>query len=641
MRSLRVARFLRFVLSIAFSATAFCAVAGTPAANVPLELTTSNLASVLDPLMAEWINKHKGPGAVVVVVKRDGPVFAKGYGYADIEAKKPFTADATLVRPGSISKLFTGIAVMQLVDEGKLDLDRDVNAYLDFPVPTPEGGVPVTLRRLLTHRAGFEEHMKGVFLKDREPEALGRWLAKNMPRRLFPKGDIPAYSNYGVALAGYIVERVSNEPYAKYIQRHILDPLAMSHSTFRQPLPDTLAPLMAKDYRTSDKPSLGFFDVIAGSPAGALSATGTDMGRFIRALMNGGALDGTRILSRARLDEMMTPSTATPGDFIGLVFVGTKVAGHDSIGHTGGMVTFMSDLEFFPDQGVGVFVSLDGLGEINEPEELPDPARAIAERFFPKAPNNIDMHSALPGNAEMAGIYHESRRADSSFIRFIDLISQFVITVDNSGNAKTASATWPFDDGKTLKRLGQNLYEFPEGMRFTFTGDGADSYFSGPVMHMQRVPWQLDARWIAPALAASTALVFLTLLAWPVAALSRRWRKKPLRMDRSDRRKYLAARFVLFIDAVVISAYLALRMAGEGDPTVLNDSLNPLLLALYALAWLGAVGTIPVLWIATQFLRNDAGSLWARIHHALIAASTVVIAYFFITFHIAGTTLNY
>ena len=156
-------------LAVAFGMAASRAVADQPAQQAPLELTAANIAGVVDPLMAAWIGKHKGPGAVVVVVKRDGPVFAKGYGLADIDAGKPFSADATLMRPGSISKLFTAIAVMQLVDAGRLDLDRDVNNYIDFAIPTPQGGVPLTLRRLLTHRAGFEEHVKGLFSRDREP----------------------------------------------------------------------------------------------------------------------------------------------------------------------------------------------------------------------------------------------------------------------------------------------------------------------------------------------------------------------------------------------------------------------------------------------------------------------------------------
>ena len=182
---------------------------GRQEAAVVHELSTADLEAFLDPLIKDQLARLKFAGAVVVMVKDDGILFARGYGYADVENKRPMTADATLVRPGSISKLFTGIAVMQLVEQGKLDLDRDVNDYLDFHVPTPTGGVPVTLRRLMTHRAGFEEHVKGLFSADRVPEPLGHWLMRSLPRRLFPGGDVPAYSNYGLALAGYIVERAA------------------------------------------------------------------------------------------------------------------------------------------------------------------------------------------------------------------------------------------------------------------------------------------------------------------------------------------------------------------------------------------------------------------------------------------------
>jgi CubicO group peptidase (beta-lactamase class C family) len=456
--SVHAARFLRLTFSLVFGMVAFGAVADSPVPQAPLELTADNLASVVDPLMAEWVDKRKGPGAVVVVVKRDAQVFAKGYGFADVKARKPFAVDATLVRPGSISKLFTGIAVVQLVDAGRLDLDRDVNGYIDFTIPAPEGGVPVTLRRLLTHRAGFEEHSKEQWT--REPEPLGPWLARNLPRRLFPKGDVEAYSNYGVALAGYIVERVSGEPFVSYVQRHILDPLGMSHSTFRQPLPDDLAPLMATGYRgTSDQPPLTFFETVA-APAGGLSATGTDMGRFVRALMNGGALDGARILSEARLDEMMAPNSSTPAGYLGLVFFGTKVAGHDSIGHGGVMMAFFSELTVFPEQGVGIFVSRDGIAEreaAKDTEEtpdpatvlaerfLPDPATVIAERFLPKAPQAADAGAAtLPSDAGVAGIYHSSRRTESSFTRFSDLMSQRIVKIDSAGNARSFLAIWPF-----------------------------------------------------------------------------------------------------------------------------------------------------------------------------------------------------
>jgi CubicO group peptidase (beta-lactamase class C family) len=636
------ARTLLFALFVALAP--WCAVAEPPLAQPPLELTAANLAGVVDPLMANWIDRRKGPGAVVVVVKRDALLFAKGYGFCDIAARKPFSADATLVRPGSISKLFTAIAVMQLVAAGRLDLDRDVNGYIDFSIPVPQSGVAVTLRRLLTHRAGFEEHLKGLFSSNREPEALGRWLAKNLPQRLFPNGDVEAYSNYGVALAGYIVERASGEPFASYVQRHILDPLDMHRSTFQQPLPEALAPLMAKGYRAANVPPLPFFETIAMAPSGALSATGADMGRFMRALLGGGALDGVRILSEASLATMMAPSNPTPAGYLGLAFFGTKVAGEEAIGHDGATMTFFSSLTLFPEHGIGIFVARDGLGEITAPKdlgEIPDPVTVIAQRFLAK-PRGLDVRDAkFSGDAGVAGNYHWSRRADSSFLRLSDLVSERVIKLDNAGNARLHLAVWPFGAGEVLRRVGENLYEGPGHTRIAFMDRGSQSYFALPALRLQRVPWPLDVRWIGPAVAVSAVLVVLTLMAWPVAVLWRRWRKRPWSAVSSDRHKYLAVRLVLLADAAVIVAAVVLFIRGSIDPTIYNEALDRVLLVFYALAWLGVIGAMASIWVTTLFWRNGVGSRWSRIHHSLIAASAVMIAWFFLTFRIAGTTLIY
>jgi hypothetical protein len=148
-------------------------------------------------------------------------------------------------------------------------------------------------------------------------------------------------------------------------------------------------------------------------------------------------------------------------------------------------------------------------------------------------------------------------------------------------------------------------------------------------------------RWIAPAFVVSAAAVLLTLLAWPLAALWRHARKKRWSEDSGARRKYLVVRLVLLADAAVIAAIAVLFTMGTVDLTILNDALDPLLLALYALAWLGVFGAIVALWAATTFWRNGVGSRWSRVHHSLLAASSIMIAWFFLTFHIAGTTLNY
>jgi hypothetical protein len=147
-------------------------------------------------------------------------------------------------------------------------------------------------------------------------------------------------------------------------------------------------------------------------------------------------------------------------------------------------------------------------------------------------------------------------------------------------------------------------------------------------------------RWIAPALAASVVIAILSLMAWPVAALWRRMRKRRWSEDRGDRRRHLAARLVLLVDVTVIAATIALLLLSGLDPA-LSDALDPLLLAIYAVAWLGVFGAIPAVWAAALFWRNGVGSRWSRVHHTLIAASCVMLAWFFVAFRIAGTTLNY
>src|SRR3974377_2176715 len=175
--------------------------------------------------MPMQLQREDTAGACVLIVKDGRVLFAKGYGFSDVKSRKPVTVEATLFRPGSISKLFTWTAVMQLVEQGKLDLDRDVNSYLDFKIPAtfPQ---PVTLRSLMTHTPGFEEQIKDLINDEGSPMvSLHDHLARHMPEGIFPPGTPPAYSNYGASLAGYIVERVSGKPFNEYVEENIFKPL--------------------------------------------------------------------------------------------------------------------------------------------------------------------------------------------------------------------------------------------------------------------------------------------------------------------------------------------------------------------------------------------------------------------------------
>ena len=172
-------------------------------------MTAADVNAWLDGFMPNVLATGDMAGAVVVVVK-DGQVLTqRGFGFADVARRRPVDPERTLFRPGSISKLFTWTAVMQLVEQGRLNLDADVNRYLDFEIP-PRDGQPITLRNIMTHTAGFEEQVKTLIGYDREhappyDELLKRWI----PSRVYAPGTTPAYSNYATALAGYIVQRVS------------------------------------------------------------------------------------------------------------------------------------------------------------------------------------------------------------------------------------------------------------------------------------------------------------------------------------------------------------------------------------------------------------------------------------------------
>src|SRR5215467_4771549 len=208
------------------------------------EMTAADIEAFLDGLVPLQIKHDDIAGATIAVVKDGKLLFAKGYGYADLEKKKPVSPQDTLFRPGSISKLFTWTAIMQLYEQGKLDLDRNVNDYLDFKIPDAFGK-PITLKNIMTHTPGFEEQVKDLFTNDAAKPNLGEYLKAHIPKRIYPPGTVPAYSNYATAVAGYIVQRVSGRPFEEYVSENIFKPLNMTHSTFVQPLPSNLASSMS------------------------------------------------------------------------------------------------------------------------------------------------------------------------------------------------------------------------------------------------------------------------------------------------------------------------------------------------------------------------------------------------------------
>src|SRR6476469_3075051 len=260
------------------------------------------LAAFLDGVMVANLRDKHVAGATVAVVKDGVLLFAKGYGYSDVAHRAPVDAEQTLFRIGSTSKLFTWTAVMQLVEQGKLDLDTDVNKYLDFKIPDTYPKQPITLRHIMTHMPGFEEDGRDLITDDStKMMPLGRWLATHIPGRVRPPGTFSSYSNYATAVAGYIVQRVSGENYDDYIEKHILAPLGMTQTTTRQPLPAGLKNDMSNGYIWAGgvyQPQK--FEIINAPPAGSIASSATDMSKFMIAHLE----DGKGILAESTAKKM-------------------------------------------------------------------------------------------------------------------------------------------------------------------------------------------------------------------------------------------------------------------------------------------------------------------------------------------------
>src|ERR1035438_452151 len=271
------------------------------------ELSRADLEAFLNGFVPYALKNADIAGLTLVVVKDGQILFEKGYGDADVRTERAMDPGLTLIRPGSTSKLFTWTAVMQLVEQGKLDLDRDINDYLDFKVNS-SFSKPITMRNLMTHRAGFEEGIKSILTYDPKQFITTEDYLKNHPRpTLFPPGEVPAYSNYGAALAGYIVQRVSGEPFEGYVERHICAPLGMPRSPFQQPVPERLRADLSQGYMTASEPPRRF-EMITTAPAGGMSTTADDMAKFMIAYLQEGRYQENRILKPETVHQMFEPA---------------------------------------------------------------------------------------------------------------------------------------------------------------------------------------------------------------------------------------------------------------------------------------------------------------------------------------------
>jgi CubicO group peptidase (beta-lactamase class C family) len=632
------------LLLATFAGTAVAADSAAP------DLTSADVSAWLDGLVPYAMNTGDIAGGVIVVVK-DGQVLAqKGYGYADVAAKKPVDPERTMFRAGSVAKLVVHTAVMQLVEQGKLDLDADIQQYLDFPVPDADAhGKPVTLHNLMTHTGGFEELVRGLMASD--PKVfmpLETYVKATKPTRIFPPGEVPSYCNYCVALEGYIVQRVSGENFDDYLDKHIFAPLGMISSTFRQPLPSQFAEQISTGYRTASQPP-EYFELVGPAPAGSLSTTGTDMARFMIAQMQAYSGTQTPLLEPETAQRMQTtmfrPVPPSLGMSIG--FFERDRNGHRVREHGGDTQFFHSKLAMFMDDNVGIFLSFNSTGKEGAVGPLREAIFAqFADRYFPAPLAELPPAKHAEVSARVVtGRYAASRRAETTFFKLFSLLGQASIAPDEKGVLTVPGLTelngkpkewhevepWVWRESHGPEQVAAKV----EGVVKMLSADEV-----GGILVLLPVPWQQSGAWILPVVGIATAILALTVLAWPIAAWRRRKRGTALALSPRELHIYRVARVVALIDVVFLIGWMGIVSAGNADLAAYDGHLDVWFYVLHVLGFVGAVGALVAIWngwLAIAGKRGWRATTWS----VGLAVSCVAVSWFGFAFNLIRVTLRY
>lgn len=620
----------------------------SPAPAAAPELNRADLESWLDGFLPYSMATADIAGGIVAVVKNGEVLLQKGYGYSDVEQRKPVDPERTLFRARSVGKLITHTAVMQQVERGKLDLNADIAQYLDFPIPDTFGK-PITTYHLLTHTGGFEERLRSLMASDTDAFlSIEQYLKTVQPARVFPPGEVPSYCNYCVTLEGYLVQRLSGESYDDYLDRHIFDPLGMKHSTFRQPLPAALEPLMSRGYSVASEPAK-YFELISQSPAGSISTTAADMARFMIAHLRAPQGGAPELLGAATAQRMHTTMFRTTPPSLGMAmgFFERDRNGHRIREHGGDTQFFHSSLLLFMDDGVGLFFSFNSTGRDGAVHTLRDALfHQFTDRYFP-APllNEPTASTALEHAHAIAGSYAASRRAETTFYRLMSLLGQASVTANNDGTIEVDLLTGLNGKPKRWREVQPFVWREVGGQELMAAQMrdgrvrmiGADSF--GGIMTLLPVPAWHSATWILPALTIASVVTLATVIAWPVIAWRRRRHGEVVALPRREATLRLAVRVLAVLNLVFALGWLSILQVGN-DLAAYDGRLDFWFGAMNVIGLLGAVGAVVAIWNAATVWTAKRGwksTTWA----SALAVSAVFITWFGFTFNLIRFSVEY
>jgi CubicO group peptidase (beta-lactamase class C family) len=589
----------------------------------------------LDQFLADYVKRPSASLGFVLV--KDGKIFfQKGYGYADSMKRTPVVADQTLFYAASVSKLVTATAVMQLIEQGKLRIDADVNSYLKRFQLENSYPKPVTVANLLTHTAGLDDSfIVGSVDRSSDLVSLGDFFTKNPPRRGRAAGEQIVYSNMGMAFAGYLVEEVSGVSFYDYVEQNVFRPLGMEHSSFRRPFPSNLQPFVATagvGGQGPDKTAIQLY------PSESLVSTVTDMGHFIIAHLNDGRFENASILSEASVREMhrqhFTQHPHMPGVAFG--FFESYVNGKSGLFHTGGG-GHESLLYLLPDEHVGFYIVYSGEIEKNF-------VQAFLDHYYPAAhPFNL---TNPPGDfaqraKRFTGLYRPNFIAMTNIEKLVGLVADTRVV---SNGDRTLTLQLPPFGSKSLRMVEVEplLFRTEEGFYVTFSEDGKGNitrmFTSGSI----KDPTAYDRlRWYESGFlhAGLGAVGFLVFLSFPIVSMMgfirRRWRKA--RSERqSTGRPHLAWRMAILVSLLVVMSplpVLAWMLIGDHSrPSQFRAAFH---ISSGALLFAAMLGPTLSIFAGLEWKRQD-WTIVQRIYYSVVALTAFFMVPFLYHWNLLG-----
>jgi CubicO group peptidase (beta-lactamase class C family) len=592
----------------------------------------------VDAYMKDAMAENHIPGVTFVMVKGGEIFLMKGYGFANLENQIPVDPQRHIFRVASISKLFVATAIMQLFEQGQIGLNDDVNKYLKaFQIPD-NGLGPLTFPNLLTHSSGFEGTVESYTAQPSAYVPLETYISQRRPHRYALPGQTIQYSNLSYDLMGYLVQEITGQPFGLYVDQNIFKPLGMNRSSFEQVLPPQLTGDVAQQYEYANGDITPLARIYIGeTPAGGLYTTAQDMAAFMIAHLQDGQYRDTQILKAATAQLMHEQHFSNYPRLDGFAYgfyVHTQ-NGQRLLLHGGDVQTVAAQLALLPEQQIGLFFTNNGkvspFSDTNPVDWRVGFLDAFLDHYYPVNTPLVPLAPASNAASRVgryAGNYRINTYNHTGATKFITFApNQY--TIASSGDRLTFGG--PLGEPTDYIEIAPLLFQ---------QADGSPNYLAfredknGRITHLfveavdapftfERIAWYETAYAILGILLFESVVFLSAILAWPIGALVRRWRKRapePVKTGWARWAAWLLSALGLFVLASWMVMFYNAWWRGA-DPLISNFVGLIVTLGAVHLAVLLALASLYFAWRAW---REKYWGWLGRIHYTLVTLAGLV-----------------